>query len=215
VGTILENPFSTRTAPRHAENSAEVEVIKCKAKVSGVYVWSGESYAVVGTLNDTEILADEEGSLTGTGTVNWLAQAYAEGCTSTDTMAPSQVDMRAHMDESGELVVQLDFEPVEDAVTLYCEQFGIVTADSNWTAEPLPEPLSLSVPAEGGVVTQAHGLVNTTRTETAPGNAVVIILPEPDEAGAFRQGQPAARAGLDAAWYLWRAAHQTWAALAH
>lgn len=186
---------SASGGPLPVEDQVVVQVKKCKAKVSGVNRWSGAEYLVLGTMNDAELTADEDGHFTGTGTVTWVTHAVATGCITTDSMAPSEVDMTGQMDDDGRLIVQLNYQPAIDSATIYCAPGGFVSEDRSWTVAEAPQALSLLVPSSGGVVARPQDLVGAQATVV--GQAVLSVIPESEETTSF---QPNRRlAGLSSA----------------
>src|SRR5258706_1189210 len=70
----------------HLEETLTLSVKTCKKKVVGANVWSGNNALLAGTLNETELTADDQGTFTGQGTMTWVAhQTGVFGCDTSET----------------------------------------------------------------------------------------------------------------------------------
>jgi len=160
-----------------------VKVRPCRVKASAVHRWSSPGAVAVGTMDETDLTANDEGHFTGSGTIQWIVGAIVPECVTTDVFAPSQVELSGDMDDSGQLAVALTYAPAVDSATIRCESPGRgVYEDRSWTVEAAPSALAFQVSAFGGVSMQAQVLTGSQSAIT--GDAVVVVLPADDEAPA-------------------------------
>lgn len=146
-------------------------------KVSSVHRWAGVDYTVTGTLEETELSADDQGNFTGHGTMTWVATLIPpEDCSIfTGSYAPSLVDLTGQKDQNGQLTVQLNFQPLQYSGREYCAIGNFVRSDDSWTVTETLQTLSFSVPTEGGTVTLPQELIG--QRSSATGEAVIVVSP--------------------------------------
>jgi hypothetical protein len=146
-------------------------------KVSSVHRWAGVDYTVTGTLEETELSADDQGNFTGHGTMTWVATLVPpEDCSIfTGSYEPSQVEMTGQKDESGQLSVQLNFQPLQYSGKEYCAIGNFVRSDDSWTVTETLQTLNFSIPTEGGTVTLPQELIG--QRSSATGEAVIVVSP--------------------------------------
>lgn len=177
------------------ETVVTVKVKACRVKASAVHRWSGPGALLIGTMEETYLTANEDGHYTGAGTLNWVASTVVPECVSTDTFAPSPVELSGDMDDSGQIAVTLTYEPAVDSATIRCEAPGRgIYEDRSWTVLASPDPLNVQVSSFGGVTQPAQVLVGEQSSST--GTAVVIVLPVDDDAPAAALNRRLLGAGL-------------------
>ncbi len=160
-----------------------VKVRPCRVNASAVHRWSGSGYIVVGTMDEADLTADEQGHLTGSGTINWTVATIVPDCVSTDDYAPSQVELAGDLRDDGQLAVAFTYAPAVDSATILCtDRFRGVYEDRSWTVLASPSPLAFQVSSFGGVSQQSQVL--TGEQSAATGDAVLVLLPADDEAPA-------------------------------
>src|SRR5206468_10910384 len=118
---------------------------------------------------------------------------------STDDYAPSQVDFTGHMDDSGDIVLNLDFKPVEDSVHIHClEIVSGAWVDHDYSVVEKPQPLSVSVPAssEEVTVTRPQALVYGRQNASLVGQTMVIVETPPEAAASAQVQRQTARLSL-------------------
>ena len=187
-------------AQQTVENLLNVTVKKCHPKVHSTHRWSSENAVLAGVLNETELNGDEQGNFTGQGTMTWLAHAInVFGCDSSvsvDEYAPSQVDLTGQMDESGQLSIQMSFQPIEDSVTVVCVKRLEGTTEDHYSVVENLAALSLDMPEAGGVTSQPQALVYGRQNTSLMGEAVVDVELETDEATSSTFDSRTGRLGL-------------------
>jgi hypothetical protein len=102
------------------------------------------------------VTADENGYYTGTAPVVWISSSVVPNCGAVNTLGISSVQMRGNLNESGQLVLELDYKPVQFSDVVKCS-FGsgggseaikvsalkvTVPPESNLVAVNLPQQLS-------------------------------------------------------------------------
>jgi hypothetical protein len=126
------------------------------------------------------------------------------------------VDLTGQMDDSGQLIVKLNYQPVQDSVTIHCYSLLNGWTENRFTVTEGPRALSISVPAEGGatVATRAQALVNVKSNFSALGQATLIVEPEAEEATSAQPERQIGGLGLADRFRLWPGAHEAFAAWA-
>jgi hypothetical protein len=176
--------FQNLTIQAQPFKGVPIEVLNCKFKVTAVHqavVAGGGHFNVVAMMDEAEIRADPQGHFTGTAPVRWAgASATIPPCFVTIKVAGStQAELSADMNESGQLALKLNLQAPETSTTATCA--GVTRTETT----PLSaEPLELDVPNAGGVVTLAQGLI--FMTAHMPGSAMIIVIPEEDQATGYR-----------------------------
>jgi len=161
-----------------------IEVRNCKFKVNTIGQWirvnSGSSSSAMAVIDGAEIKADAQGQYTGSASVNWGSTYVIEGCTTTNSITTGQAELTGAMNESGQLAMNLTFEPSEWSSSFSCPYVG---GNQSGSSQITLDPLSLSLPSSGGVATQSQRFV--TESDMLPGSMVIVVIPEEDEAVAF------------------------------
>ncbi|MFA5873699.1 MAG: hypothetical protein WC832_07010 [Anaerolineales bacterium] len=134
-------------------------------------------------IDEAEMTADAQGRLTGSATVNWEGtqtsldtDVFAEEI----TIAPSQADLTGQMHDSGQVTVNITYQPATASYSLVA--VGAAGDVVRGTAQELMtlDPLSLSVDSSGGSSEQAQVLI-WTQDAPVSGSSLVIVSPEVGE----------------------------------
>jgi len=156
----------------------QVKVINCKFKViaTSQMSWSGEGGSIEyrGVILDGLITADETGYIfTGTAPVVWLATAAVPNCSAVYSLGIGKVAMRGDLNDSGQLVLNLTYDPVEFHGQVTCP----------WGSGPkenltlFPSTLKVTVSSSGGVVNPNQQIADPV---PALGSALVSVIPVED-----------------------------------
>ncbi len=186
VGSYWDGSGRTQTLSRSYPVRVEVpvKVIPCKFKVNTTGQWirvvEGAGASAMAVIEGAEVKADEQGHFAVSANVEWGSTYYVEGCATTNSIPTSQASLTGDINESGQLTMNLAFEPTEWLYSLSCP-YG---AGASGTTSITLDALSLSSPASGGVFTQSQRLV--TQDDMMPGSIIVVVIPEEDEAVAFK-----------------------------
>lgn len=146
-------------------------------KISSTHRWAGDNYTVTATMAETTLVADDQGKFAGHGTMTWVATLVPpEDCSIfTGSYEPSEVEMTGRKDESGQLTVEMIFQPVQYSGKEYCAIGNFVRSDDSWTVTETLQTLKFSVPAEGGTVPLSQELIG--QRSSATGEAVIVVSP--------------------------------------
>jgi hypothetical protein len=177
------------------EKEVTVKVV-CKVLATTISTWSA-GMDIVATIDDAVMKADAQGNFTGSATVNWVTSVIGDpGCGAVSTMAPTKADLTGEINDSDQLVGKVTFQPMSASGFAACAGKRISTSNSG-----IADPLTIRVAASGGVSTQAQ--VSTwTKGGSLTGSAIIILVPEEDQAAAFNAGEHEARVGSPFSW-LW------------
>jgi hypothetical protein len=137
-----------------------VTVIPCKFKVIATSNMStcypSGCIKFRGVILEGRVTADENGYYTGTAPVVWISSSVVPNCGAVNTLGISSVQMRGNLNESGQLILELDYKPVQFSDVVKCS-FGsgggneaikvsalkvTVPPKSNLVAVNLPQQLS-------------------------------------------------------------------------
>jgi hypothetical protein len=156
---------------------AEARRLYCSPvyKISSTHHWAGDNYTVTATMAETTLVADDKGNFTGHGTMTWVATLIPpEDCSIfTGSYEPSEVEITGRKDESGQLTVEMIFQPVQYSGKEYCAIGNFVRSDESWTVTETLQTLKFSAPAEGDTVTLPQDLIG--QRTSASGEAVIIV----------------------------------------
>ena len=139
-------------------------------KTTSHFKIKGEDYTA--EMDWTELKAKANGDYVGQGEVTWFAhwQVVPPGlgagitCVTTLTAPPSLANLTGKVNDKGQLVVNIAFDPVKNP------SWHVVCSGSGGAAPPIdrrefmlaPAPLTIVVPAStGGSATQPHALIDT------------------------------------------------------
>jgi len=136
--------------------SVDVVVTNCRFRLDTVSLWKipGEANIQIGaTITDAVLEPNAEGSLNQLAHVTWYFAASQVGdCTATITADSIDAAIFASIDGTGQLNVEVKFDPVTVLDKVNCGVGGTMTIVQQ------PEPLVFSVSTKGGGNTQPHAL---------------------------------------------------------
>lgn len=172
------------------ERVVTVKVRNCKFKVETFGQWNdpgGSPEWFTAVSKEAVVTADADGHFSGSASVNWAGRIDVPPCGySAHQIASGQANYSGEMDESGQLMMNQTYEPVEASYSYACRGGGgsgegLFTSDS----------ISVSMPASGGVSTLDHVLhMDWMLPAGVPGSVTIIVIPVEDEAVAFNADQP-------------------------
>lgn len=166
--------FQGLVGQEYVSDKVEVKVLPCKFKVNTVSKFS-VGMTSVGMI-DAEIESDESGSFTGTATVNWVTSII---CGIVSPIDPGKADLTGTINESGQLVGQITFEPMTSVGGGPCGIGSVDTSNFGTLA-----PLTLKASSAGvSVYTQAQVVTATNGSFT--GTATLVVIPEEENAVSF------------------------------
>jgi hypothetical protein len=167
-----------------------VEVKKCDY-VNAVHTWPAPGGAATATMAEVMVTADDQGRLSGTGVLEWVASYRFGNCWTMREVEPSGVDITGAVGDDGLLGLRFSFERslVKGSVT--CPQArGYVGFRGRGPIKPAD--VSLALPADGGTTQFAQGI--TAVGLGGGGTIVVTVEPVRDDAIASA-GTRVVRAG--------------------
>ena len=132
-------------------------------------------------MDEIEVTADADGHFSGSGNMQWFGSSLTspiEGITCTivdDFAAPSQVDLNSELSDSGQLVLNLTYQPETGSQTITC-QTAIGPVGGSTDQVRTLDPLKITMPAEGGTVTQPHGY----NSSQVIGSVTITVIPVKD-----------------------------------
>jgi len=101
-----------------------VTVIPCKFKVIATSNMSacypGGCIKFRGVIVEGQVTADENGYFTGTAPVVWISSSVVPNCGAVNKLGISSVQMRGNLNESGQLLLELDYKPVQFSDVIKC-----------------------------------------------------------------------------------------------
>jgi hypothetical protein len=178
----LDGPIGTNMV----DSTVTVVVRNCKATVHSLSEWHvpGEAnIMIVATIDGAVMLADDQGHFTGSGTVNWTGSAGQVGdCSGAIEIGSSQVDLTGDTDDSGQIALQMNYQPAVAILTDDCNGAG-----GSIQQTLTPDALAFSMPDSGGAITQTQGV-----SPEGTGIATIILTLEEDEAAAAGAGSQTA-----------------------
>jgi len=211
--------FPNQHAPGAILNVTVKAKDKCKKKVSTQHTWRTPDVLLTATMDEAELAMNDQGQFSGSGTVHWTTTPVTKvfGCVtsvSIDIYAPSQVDLSGQLDDSGQLSVKLNFQPVQDTVTVYCVDLVGARSENHYTVSENPQALSVIVPASDQAVTatRSQALGYGHQNQSVDGNAVLIVEPVPEQATSAQFERQIGRLGLAGRFGFWPGAQQVLAA---
>jgi len=168
-----------------------IKVINCKFNVTTIGDWNDPlSYSSTAVSNEAVVTADADGQFSGSASVNWVGFGWsgqvAGRCGFPMQIASGQANYTGQMDESGQLVLNQTFEPVEGSYSYVCPDMSSGWGHGLFTSEPLV----ISMPASGGVSTLANVLRLKWFGQIA-GSVTTVVIPVEDEAAAKLNNQKA------------------------
>jgi len=164
-------------------DQVNVKVIPCKFKVETFGQWyeasDGASYSIAAVSDEAMVTADADGHYTGSASVNWIGTGYVEGCVFPVQISSGQIHYTGEINESGQLVMNQTYEPVENSWNYVCGNGtgsgkGLFTSDS----------IIVSISSSGGVTTMPH-MIDVIWWIPMSGSVTNVITPEEDTAVAF------------------------------
>jgi hypothetical protein len=174
--------FEGLVGKEYVSLNLDVEVLPCNFKARTSSTFSAQGITILSAM-DGEMQMDEEGSFTGTATVNWVGAPTAAGnCSGTIDIASSQADLTGSLDENGQLRAEVTYLPAALTHNFCCQ--GICATD---TALVTPAAVAMSVPPSGGVSRQSQDLYEP-RYYSMHGSVDIIVIPAEDEAISFIPG---------------------------
>lgn len=160
---------------QYVSDKVLVKVIHCKYRViiGSQMFWSG-SYGSIkfrGVSTEGQIKADETGYIfTGTAPVYWVSTSNVPNCRAANSLGISTVNMRGNLSDSGQLLVELNYDPVSFNDVVSCPP------GSGTSGFPIsPSSLKVSVPYFGGVVQLSQQMDGGPGS--AMGSANVYVIP--------------------------------------
>ena len=155
-----------------------LNVIPCKYKVKTVLKFPVPDLYKISVISDDAVMkGDETGSFTGSATMAWVYSEVFQDCDFSISAADSPADLNGQLDDDGgQLAVTQNFQPTTVAVTMCCPIVGCSSASDQGSVDPL----IFSVASTGGVITK------TATGQGVSGSATIVVIPEEDEAVAFK-----------------------------
>ena len=164
--------FEGLVGKEYVSAELEVKVLPCKFKVNTVSKFSAGMTSM--GIMDAEVESDENGSFTGTATINWVTSTLCGGGI-VSPIAPGSADLTGTVSESGQLVGEITFGPMTSVGSGSCH------ATSNFGTL---DPLIIRASSEGvSVYTQAQAVAAANGSFT--GTATIVVIPEEEEAVSF------------------------------
>jgi hypothetical protein len=135
----------------------------------------------VAVADEAMVTADADGHYTGSASVNWVGTGSGD-CVFPVQISSGQIHYTGEINESGQLVMNQTYEPVENSWNYVCGNHsgwgkGLFTSDS----------ISVSISSSGGVATMPH-VLNVIWWIPMSGSVTTVIKPEEEEAVAFNPG---------------------------
>lgn len=162
--------FDGLVGTEHVAVQLEVKVLPCKFKVNTVTTWRAGMTSM--GIMDAEMESDENGSFTGTATINWVTSTLCGGGI-VSPIAPGSADLTGTISESGQLVGEITFGPMTSVGGGSCH-----AATSNFGTL---DPLTIKASSEGvSVYTQSQAVAATNGS--FGGTATIVVIPEEVEA---------------------------------
>lgn len=154
-----------------------VRVIDCKYKVVTTSQMSacypGGCIKFLGVILRGRVTADETGHIfAGTAPVVWLSTSQVPNCGAVNSLGISKVNMRGTLNESGQLLLELGYDPVTFADVVTCPGLGSGSSNLLVTASPL----KVTVRSATGVMVNLNQQLNGG-PGSAPGSANVYVVP--------------------------------------
>jgi len=164
----------------------DVKVLPCKFKATTIGEWhvpGPANISVVAISDDAEVDADEQGTLTGSTSVNWVVTAGQVGdCIAQSETASSQVDWSGNMNDQGQLMMDAKYQTAEISLPVFCVGSDGGIASGSTPVQLTPDPLQVSLVSEGGVFRELQVLQGP---ESMYGFVTIVVVPVDDEAAAF------------------------------
>ncbi len=168
-----------------------VTVIPCSFKIKTLGDYNALDINLAAIM-DGEMKSDEQGNITGSGTVNWVGDDVSSGdCSSVIDIASSKAELTGSLDESGQLIVNMTYLPAVLTNIGKCENAEASLA-LNDQALVTPDPVRISISSSGGVSTQSQDLYEPNYY-AMHGSIDIIVIPVEDEAVTFIPGDHAQR----------------------
>jgi hypothetical protein len=177
--------FQGLVGKEYVSFNLDVKVLPCKFKATTIGEWHVDGPAnisVVAISDDAEVEADEQGNLTGSTTVNWVATSSGVGdCPAAGIeIGSSRVDWNGEIDDTEHLSLQGTFLPAQGSVSVDCGTSGTVPVQLT------PDPLQAGVTFSGGVFRQSQVLEGPEGPMS--GFVTIVVVPVEDQAVAFIPG---------------------------
>ncbi len=152
-----------------------VTVIPCKFKVVTTSQMSkcypGGCIKFLGVIVQGQVKADENGYFTGTAPVVWLSTSAVPNCGAVNSLGISKVNMRGNLNESGQLLLELNYDKVKFLDVVTCP----MGSGSSNTAIKV-SPLKVTVSTASGVVVKLNQQLDGGPGGVA-GSALVYVIP--------------------------------------
>ncbi len=168
--------FEASAHGQYVSDKVSVKVVNCKYKViiGSQMNWCGPYGCIKfrGVSTDGQVTADETGYIfTGTAPVYWVSTSKVPNCGAVNSLGIGQVKMRGNLSDSGQLLLELNYDTVPFTDVVTCPGIG-----SGSSALPItPSPLTVTVPSFGGVVQLSQQMDGGP--EPALGSANVYVIP--------------------------------------
>jgi hypothetical protein len=172
-------------------NEVKVTVLPCHFQIKTLGDYNALDVNLA-ALMDREMKSDEQGNITGSGTVNWVGDTLSSGdCSSAIDVASSKAELTGSLDESGQLIVNVTYLPAVLTNVGKCEN-AQASLPLNDQALVTPDPVHISIATSGGVSTRPQDLYEPNYY-AMHGSVDIVVIPVEDEAVTFIQGDPEAR----------------------
>lgn len=150
--------------------SQSLTVEECQYTVTTISRFSAAGVNIVATM-DAKMKLEADGTLSGTGIVNWVGASVTAGdCSSVITIAPSQAELTGVLDDD---YVIVDVTYLAAALT----NVGGCPGGVNDQAEVLPDPVTVSIPASGGGQKGIPQNLNEPNFYSMYGSLVIFVSP--------------------------------------
>ncbi len=153
-----------------------VTVVPCKFKVittsqmRACYV--GGCINFLGVIVGGQVTADETGYIfTGTAPVVWISTSAIPGCGAVNSLGISQVEMRGNLNESGQLLLKLDYGTVAFSEIITCP-----TGTGGSSPPVNASPLTVTVPSTSGVAVKLNQTLSGGQVIVGSANVYVVPM---------------------------------------
>jgi hypothetical protein len=149
---------------------------------------------------DAKMVADAQGSYSGSATVNWAGDYAppASFCTSTTPLPTSKADLTGETDDSGQVLLKLTYQTMLATRTVVCcDASGCFTDPQKLSFAP--EARSMTVPEDGGASTQPQLYIDQLNGGLA-GTVFIDVTPEDAQAVAISAGSQVVGARFSLRW---------------
>lgn len=181
--------FDGLVGKEYVSFNLEVKVLPCKFKATTIgewYVPGPANIHMMAISDDAEVSEDEQGSVTGSAAVNWIASAdRVLDCVGVLTIGNSQVDWTGEMDDVDRLTLISTYQPAAGLIDNTCAN-AEGSISGTFQIQLTPDSVQVSTFSSGGVFRQSQVLEGPEGPIS--GFVTIIIVPEDEEAVAFIPG---------------------------